>query len=226
MPIAFEDCFNLEKYYKARDYARNLAWSKGHGYKLNEEPFYFDIFKFKEGDIVEVVDPTLGLTHSPWHGVTLEDYRKDIAWEFRDSGVASIGRKYVIAKVTYPDIEESSLTNMLKQETNPLGIPTIHVYIDRPDELDKLNPFAKKVSMTTVHYFKIRPVPTKEDLDLNKLSYDKLARYTELVNEYNMVINARAHQDRIEQGILDLFGITKRNKEEVLDMIKEKMGEE
>lgn len=140
---------------------------------------------------------------------------------FIDDTIVSIGRKYVIKSVEYP-VHNVTMNTVLHR----IPLPRIYVYIDRPDEIARLQEFGMNGDSTWVNYFSLRPVPTKEDLDLNKLSPEELVKYTELVNEYDKVINARAYQDRIEQDILDLFNIPHRNKEEALDMIKKKTGEE
>ncbi|QPI18423.1 hypothetical protein [Enterococcus phage EFGrNG] len=205
-----------------------MQFAKKFGYEVSRKPVTFDVFKFREGDVVEVIDPMLMIKHYPSDLCSLEDFKDWVVGNgcaTTGSDVVSIGRKYVIAEVKYPETE-------YEIRWNPEGIPDIYVYIDRPDELEKLDVFDKvrcsvsKDVTVSVNYFSLRPVPTKEDLDLNKLSSEDLAKYTELVNEYDKVINARAHQARIEQDILDLFNIPHRNKEEVLDMIKEKMEEE
>ncbi len=228
MRASVESCFDFVRYYEAKDYSQDLRFAKKFGYKVSRKPVTFDVFKFREGDVVEVIDPMLMIKHYPSGLCSLEDFKDWVVGNgcaTTGSDVVSIGRKYVIAEVKYPETE-------YEIRWNPEGIPDIYVYIDRPDELEKLDVFDKvrcsvsKDVTVSVNYFSLRPVPTKEDLDLNKLSSEDLAKYTELVNEYDKVINARAHQARIEQDILDLFNIPHRNKEEVLDMIKEKMEEE
>ena len=217
---------SLESYFDFNDYecvnmeARAFHLADNEGKKRIDKP-EFDFFKFKAGDIVEIVEPSSEVyTGSD----TLEKYYLEFERpKYIDDTIVSIGRKYVIKSVEYP-VHNVTMDTVLHR----IPLPNIHVYIDRPDELTRLQEFGinKDSNSTWVNYFSIRPVPTKDDLDLNKLSPDKLVRYTELVNEYDKVINARAHQDRIEQDILDLFNIPHRNKEEALDMIKKKMEEE
>ncbi len=228
MRASVESCFDFVRYYEAKGYSQDLRFAKKFGYEVSRKPVTFDVFKFREGDVVEVIDPMLMIKHYPSDLCSLEDFKDWVVGNgcaTTGSDVVSVGRKYVIAKVKYPETEHEI-------RWNPEGIPSIYVYIDQPDELEKLDVFDKircsvsKDVTVCVNYFSLRPVPTKEDLDLNKLSPEDLIKYTELVNEYDKVINARAHQDRIEQDILDLFNISHHNKEEVLDMIKEKMEEE
>lgn len=217
---------SLESYFDFNDYecvnmeARAFHLADDEGKKRIDKP-EFDFFKFKAGDIVEIVEPSSKIytDSSALKKYYLEFERP----KYIDDTIVSIGRKYVIKSVEYP-VHNVTMNTVFHR----IPLPSIHVYIDRPDELIRLQELGlnKDSDSTWVNYFSIRPVPTKGDLDLNKLSPDKLVRYTELVNEYDRVINARAHQARIEQDILDLFNIPHRNKEEVLDMIKEKMEEE
>ena len=206
---------SLESYFDINDYAR-VANDKDK--KRIDKP-EFDFFKFKAGDIVEIVEPSSKVYTG---SAALKEYYLEFERpSFIDDTIVSIGRKYVIKSVEYP-VHNVTMNTVLHR----IPLPRIYVYIDRPDEIARLQEFGMNEDSTWVNYFSLRPVPTKEDLDLNKLSPEELVKYTELVNEYDKVINARAHQDRIEQDILDLFNIPHRNKEEALDMIKKKTGEE
>lgn len=163
----------------------------------------FDYFPFKEGDIVEYIGA--GVDKS-----------------LKDTEVPLVkGRKYVIAKAMY------------KFENGRFWYPNsplIYLYIDRPDEIAKARTeslLQKSEASVRVSYFNIRPVPTKLDIDLNKLDPDQLIRYVELITEYKKILNARVQQERIERELCQLFGATTpKDVDDVFKFIKGKTEEE
>lgn len=164
----------------------------------------FDYFPFKEGDIVEYIGA----------GV-------DKSFEDTEELPLVKGRKYVIAEARY------------KFENGRCWYPNsplIYLYIDRPDEITKAKSedlLLKSGKCLRVSYFNIRPVPTKLDIDLNKLDPDQLIRYVELITEYKKILNARVQQERIERELCQLFGATTpKDVDDVFNLIKKKTGEE
>lgn len=163
----------------------------------------FDYFPFKEGDIVEYIGARVDKS--------LEDTEVPLVK----------GRKYVIAKAKY------------KFENGRFWYPNsplIYLYIDRPDEIEKASAeslLRKSEASVRASYFNIRPVPTKLDIDLNKLDSDQLIRYVELITEYKKILNARVQQERIERELCQLFGATTpKDVDDVFNIIKKKTEEE
>lgn len=141
MRASVENCFDFVRYYEAKDYSQDLFFAKKFGYEVSRKPVTFDVFKFREGDVVEVIDPMLMIKHYPSGLGSLEDFKDWVVgndYATAGSAVVSVGRKYVIAKVKYPETEHEI-------RWNPEGIPSIYVYIDQPDELEKLDAVINKV---------------------------------------------------------------------------------
>lgn len=164
----------------------------------------FDYFPFKEGDIVEYIGA-------------------EVDTSFKDTEELPLvkGRKYVIAEARY-EFENGRCWYP--------NSPLIYLYIDRPDEIKKAKSedlLLKSGKYLRVSYFNIRPVPTKEDFDLNKLNIDELRKYLRLMTEYREILHARTQQERIENELCQLFGAkTPKDTDEALKFIKEKMEEE